>query len=368
MRVAVYDGTDHLGSTVIVLNDDMDGVNDVLSEQRYLSFGEVRTDVGTVITQTDFGFTGQRNRAYINLMDYRARFYSPALGRFTQPDSIIPDVANPRYLNHYSYTINNPVNRVDPSGHRECIPGLDGSCDDEGTSNTNNSQNNSSASSPQNSASGGPISEQGLSSQGLAAYQNWQGDTELCGVYAGIAATNILLGLNLDPDLVRNYLKKLPYPRKLEYVIGVEFAGATVKQIAELLNDIYEAYGIPASATVYPSGDLTLDQLKGIISDPDSIAVTTITYKKKNKPGLYFGTDDRDRLGEPKGLLGMGGHFMVPVIHDTNHSLRNGVIASWGFVNSWPDTRNLYWMTENDFSSSWGQHSQNGTIIISVTP
>jgi RHS repeat-associated protein len=63
---------------------------DLTSAQRYLPFGEVR-DIGTPITQTDFGFTGQRGHSYIQLglMDFNARFYSPTLGRFIQPDSII---------------------------------------------------------------------------------------------------------------------------------------------------------------------------------------------------------------------------------------------------------------------------------------
>jgi RHS repeat-associated protein len=61
-----------------------------VSNQRYLPFGEVRTVVGTLITQTDFGYTGQRNNTYIKLIDYGARWYSLSLGRFTQPDTLIP--------------------------------------------------------------------------------------------------------------------------------------------------------------------------------------------------------------------------------------------------------------------------------------
>jgi RHS repeat-associated protein len=83
-----------------------------------LPFGEVRTIPGlTSITQTDFGYTGQRNYAYINLLDYGARWYSASLGRFTQPDSIVPDLNDTQAWNRYSYVINNPVNYTDPSGH-----------------------------------------------------------------------------------------------------------------------------------------------------------------------------------------------------------------------------------------------------------
>ena len=69
------------------------------------------------IIQTDFGYMGQR--ALNNgLMDYHARFYDAALGRFVQPDTIIPSAANPQSLNRYSYVLNEPTNLNDPTGHQ----------------------------------------------------------------------------------------------------------------------------------------------------------------------------------------------------------------------------------------------------------
>ena len=60
----------------------------VLSENRYMPFGEVRDISGhTEITETDFAFTGQRS--YLKLIDYGARWYDPYLNRWTQPDSIV---------------------------------------------------------------------------------------------------------------------------------------------------------------------------------------------------------------------------------------------------------------------------------------
>ena len=76
----------------------------------------MRDDVGT-ITQTDFGYTFQRNLPDTGLMDYRARFYDPYINRFIQPDTVIPSVANPQSLNRYSYVINNPIRYTDASGH-----------------------------------------------------------------------------------------------------------------------------------------------------------------------------------------------------------------------------------------------------------
>jgi hypothetical protein len=43
--------------------------------------------------------------------------YSPALGRFISPDSIIPNPANPQAYNRFSYVLGNPINFNDPSGH-----------------------------------------------------------------------------------------------------------------------------------------------------------------------------------------------------------------------------------------------------------
>jgi hypothetical protein len=50
-------------------------------------------------------------------MDYKARFYSPTLMRFTQLDTIVPQPGNPQSWNRYSYGLNNPVKYIDPSGH-----------------------------------------------------------------------------------------------------------------------------------------------------------------------------------------------------------------------------------------------------------
>jgi len=81
-------------------------------------FGAERTDVGT-IAQTDFGYTGQRllDDGMGGLMDYQARMYLPYLNRFTQPDSIVPDLSNPQALNRYSYALNYLIRYNDPSGH-----------------------------------------------------------------------------------------------------------------------------------------------------------------------------------------------------------------------------------------------------------
>ena len=46
---------------------------------------------------------------------------SPYINHFIQPDTIIPNPANPQSWNRYSYVQNNPIRFNDPTGHR-CAP------------------------------------------------------------------------------------------------------------------------------------------------------------------------------------------------------------------------------------------------------
>jgi len=111
---------DHLGSTSMVT--DASGV--MVSEVRYSAFGETRYQNGTLTT--DYLYTGQRQEAEIGLYYYVARWYDPAIGRFIQADSIVPDPASALGFDRYAYTNNNPLNFIDPSGH---FPLIDGDID-----------------------------------------------------------------------------------------------------------------------------------------------------------------------------------------------------------------------------------------------
>ena len=76
------------------------------ARQLYLLYGVPRWISGTL--PTDVTFTGQRDLAGINLMHYKARFYSDSLGRFLSADTIVPKPGNPQALNRYSYVNNRP--------------------------------------------------------------------------------------------------------------------------------------------------------------------------------------------------------------------------------------------------------------------
>lgn len=111
---------DPLGSTATVYTATGQTVR-----QRYYPFGGIRY---TDNPATDVGFTGQRRDPSTGLMDYRARYYDPAVGRFISPDTIVPGLGNPQNLNRYSYVLNNPATLTDPTGHCAgrsiCIDGV----------------------------------------------------------------------------------------------------------------------------------------------------------------------------------------------------------------------------------------------------
>ena len=105
-----YPLADDLGGTNVTAN----GTNGTeLGRVLYKPWGETRFSTGT--TPTSWRFTGQREdcrRRTIGLYFYNARYLDPQLGRFVQPDAIVPEPGNPQALNRYSYVLNNPTGPV----------------------------------------------------------------------------------------------------------------------------------------------------------------------------------------------------------------------------------------------------------------
>jgi RHS repeat-associated protein len=106
--VTYYHG-DHLGSSVVITDETGAQVEQIL----YRPFGQAAPGSDSV---PEFGFTGQRFVESLGIYDYGARWYAPTLGRFLQPDPVIPDLRNPQSINPYSYVLNNPLGMVDPTG------------------------------------------------------------------------------------------------------------------------------------------------------------------------------------------------------------------------------------------------------------
>jgi RHS repeat-associated protein len=128
-RVAIRTGSaspvwllgDHLGSTSVAANTD----GSLLSRQGYLPWGELRYTEGSLPGR--YQFTGQASyEAEFGLYYYKARWYDPHLGRFSQPDNIVPQNQGIQAWDRYAYVNNSPINFIDLSGHMITECGGDG--------------------------------------------------------------------------------------------------------------------------------------------------------------------------------------------------------------------------------------------------
>ncbi len=106
-----YFHTNHLSSTDTITNN----AGGQVAHYEYAPYGSTVVKTGQDVTR--YKFTGKEFDDETGLYYYGARYYNPALGRFIAPDTIVQAPANPQTLNRYSYTLNNPVNYTDPTGH-----------------------------------------------------------------------------------------------------------------------------------------------------------------------------------------------------------------------------------------------------------
>ena len=121
---------DHLGSIGQITNQAQGWVQDVYFKPyggvRWAQSGILGPDSDSATRRSYTGQYEETSQWMGSLMHYKARYYSPFLHRFTQPDTIVPSAGNPQTLNRFGYARGNPVLYNDPSGHCEvfCVLAL----------------------------------------------------------------------------------------------------------------------------------------------------------------------------------------------------------------------------------------------------
>jgi len=116
VNTVIYYHPDHLGGTNVTTNS----AGQIRELCEYLPFGGFsRHDkYGSSEEVAWFYFTGKKLDEEAGLYYFGARYYDPGLGRFITPDTIVQNPGNPQTLNRYTYCNNNPVNLIDPTGHK----------------------------------------------------------------------------------------------------------------------------------------------------------------------------------------------------------------------------------------------------------
>jgi RHS repeat-associated protein len=116
-----YMQTDYLGS-VASITDGTTGA--VVERLAYDPWGKRRNTNGNIDptdaltgATTQRGYTMQEHLDEIGVINMNARVYDPLVGRFMSADSIIPNPADMKAFNRYSYVNNNPLRAMDPTGH-----------------------------------------------------------------------------------------------------------------------------------------------------------------------------------------------------------------------------------------------------------
>jgi RHS repeat-associated protein len=110
------------GTTQYFAYDGLGSVRQVLSSagavnltQTFDPFGNPYHQNISAGQQPSYGYTGEQRDA--NGLTYlRARYYNPAIGRFTQQDPFAGALDEPATLNAYSYVGGNPISNGDPAG------------------------------------------------------------------------------------------------------------------------------------------------------------------------------------------------------------------------------------------------------------
>ncbi|WP_231702683.1 RHS repeat-associated core domain-containing protein, partial [Desulfocucumis palustris] len=84
----------------------------------YQEFGTYTSEGDSDSDETRFTFTGAPYFSGPGLYQMGARYYNPEIGRFITNDTYRGNIYEPWTQNLYTYCNNNPVNYVDPTGHR----------------------------------------------------------------------------------------------------------------------------------------------------------------------------------------------------------------------------------------------------------
>jgi RHS repeat-associated protein len=88
-----------------------------VAQYQYDAWGNIISYSGTMKDVNPYRYAGYRYDKETGLYYLMARYYDPGVGSFTTRDTFHGFDEDPSSINQYVYTANNPVMRIDASGH-----------------------------------------------------------------------------------------------------------------------------------------------------------------------------------------------------------------------------------------------------------
>ena len=105
---------DHLHSAEIMATPS----GGLYQHYEYTAYGNSRYESSMTAFPITSRYTGQSFDEETGLYYYgNSRYYDPVIGRFIQPDTLIPNFYDPQTYDRYAYARDNPLFYVDPTGH-----------------------------------------------------------------------------------------------------------------------------------------------------------------------------------------------------------------------------------------------------------
>jgi hypothetical protein len=192
----------------------------------------------------------------------------------------------------------------------------------------------------------------------LAGFQQNQGDSNHCGKYAAASALNMLYGTSIPGHSLVDWLDKRPLKGTGWYTILGNNNGSFIFQTANIIRKLGHLHGLAPEVRIQRG---TIQTLKDALAQGNKLIVASVTYFQGKEPIIAYGHNTGSTLSAARWV---GGHLMILAAYDPQHQNTESLATPWGFVSSWSGKDHLYWMTEDDFSNSWGKLSIFNMVTI----
>ena len=192
----------------------------------------------------------------------------------------------------------------------------------------------------------------------LARFQQDQGASNHCAKYAAASSLNMLFGTVLSGDNLVDWLDTRFLRGTGIYTILGNHNGSLVFQTANLIRKLAYHNGIQPSIRC---GFGTHQDIRERLRNNNLLTIVTLTYFQGAEPVIAAGTKTTSSLGSSPLI---GGHVMILAAYDPDHSNTSGETTPWGFISSWSNQEEIYWMTDQDFRRTWGKLSFYNMVTV----